>query len=134
MAAVAFPNIRPSSRNYTPGRYPRAEFQSLNGAVTTLQYGNRRFNAELSLSFDNISDAQTVQILQHYEQIGATDDWTTFSTDSGSSGASAAMAAYFGETGGSGLRWRYAEPPAVTSIFKGVNSVSCSFIAQLDAA
>jgi hypothetical protein len=134
MTAVAFPNIRPSGRSYNPGGYPRAEFQSLNGAVTRLQYGNRRFDAELQLQFDNISDTETVQILQHYEAVDPTDDWVSFTTSSGASGAQASLANYFREVGGSGLRWRYAEPPSVTSTFLNASSVSCRFVGQLDGA
>ena len=39
---------------------------------------------------------------------------------------------YFKESG-SGLKWRYSGPPSVTSTFKGMSNVSCSFVACLDA-
>lgn len=32
-----------------------------------------------------------------------------------------------------GLKWRYSQPPTVTSTFKGRSNVSCSFVACLDA-
>ena len=31
---IDFPNIKPSSRSYTPGTYPQTEFEAQNGAKT----------------------------------------------------------------------------------------------------
>jgi hypothetical protein len=132
MAAVAFPAIKPTGRSYSPGTYPLAEFKALNGATTRMLYGNRRSDAELSLEFANISDDNAALILRHYEQLGASDDWASFTT--GAAGASSSLAAFMQESGGSGLRWRYADAPQVSSVFPGRSTVQVTFVGQLDAA
>lgn len=132
MPAVAFPNIPPTARSYSPGKYPQTEFVAQNGAVTRMLYGNRRLNAELSLEFSNITDGSAALILQNYETVTKTNDWVSFTAANGSIGAPA-LASYLQESGGSGLRWRYAEPPQVTSVLPGRSSVQCRFVGELDA-
>ena len=39
-----FPNIKPSSRSYTPGVYPQTEFESQNGAKVVMRYGDKQVN------------------------------------------------------------------------------------------
>jgi hypothetical protein len=131
VAAVAFPNIKPTARAYSPGSYPKNEFQALNGAVSILRYGNRRSQSELSLSFDNITDDNAALILANYEKQMSGDNWITFTAANGLKGAGASLAAYMAETA-SGLRWRYAEPPSVESVFPGRSSVRIKFVANLD--
>ena len=133
MTARAFPPIEPTGRSYTPGSYPTAEFKALNGATTRLLYGNRRSDAELQLTFQNISDESAALILRNYEQVTPTGDWVGFTSATGSAGASSALAAYLQESGGSGLRWRYEGPPSVNSVVPGRSTVQCKFIGQLDA-
>ena len=55
---VDFPNIKPTSRSYTPGRYPQLEFVAQNGAKTVLRYGNKKVDAKLTLEFTNITDSE----------------------------------------------------------------------------
>jgi hypothetical protein len=132
MAAVAFPALVPSGRRYNPGKYPQGEFKALNGATTTLRYGNRRYDAELELTFQNISDQNAAALLSLYEQTTVTDDWITFTPADGAAGASAELASYLREVGGSGLRWRFSDPPSVDSVVPGRSSVQCSFVGRLD--
>ncbi len=43
MAAIRpFPNIKPTSRSYTPGSYPQTEFVAQNGAKSVIRYGNKK--------------------------------------------------------------------------------------------
>ena len=134
MTAVAFPALRPSSRSYSPGRYPQSEFKALNGATTRVVYGNRRSEAELSLGFQNVTDDQAALVLALYEKVGPVDDWVSFTGNDGALGASASLAAYLLEVGGSGLRWRFAGPPTVSSVQPGRSTVEVKLIGQLDAA
>jgi hypothetical protein len=133
MAAVAFPALKPSGRSYNPGEYPQTEFKALNGATTRMLYGNRRTNAELSLDFQNISDSEAALILANYERVAPTADWVSFTTATGAVGAGSTLAPYLLESA-SGLRWRYAAPPSVSSVFPGISTVQCRFVGQLDAA
>lgn len=129
---VAFPNLQPSSRRYDPGEYPQTEFKAQNGATTVVRFGSRRVDAKLTLTFQNISDDEATSILQNYEQVNSAWDYIVFGINDGAAGASASLQAYLREFGGSGLRWRYADAPAVTSVKPGLSSVSCKFVAVLD--
>ena len=132
MAAVAFPALIPSGRRYSPGQYPQAEFVALNGATTTLQYGNRRFDSELDLTFQNLSDANAATILKLYEDTMVSNDWVTFTTADVAGGASSELANYIREVGGSNLRWRFSEPPSVDSVKPGRSTVQVRLIGRLD--
>ena len=132
MAAVAFPALVPTRRQYSPGMYPQQQFVALNGATTTLRYGNRRFDAELDLTFQNITDTQVATVLKLYEDTMVADDWVTFTTSNAAAGASSDLANYIREVGGSNLRWRFSEPPSVDSVRPGLSTVSVRFIGRLD--
>ena len=136
MAQITFPvDITPTSRNYSPGEFPQTVFEAQNGAKTVLRYGNKRVNASLSLSFKNITDNQPAQILANYENINSDWDYLNFNgTDvlKGITPTTSTLKTYVRESS-SGLRWRYAKAPQVSSgTYPGVSNVSCSFVACLD--
>ena len=138
-----FPSIKPTSRSFTPGRYPSTDFESLDGTKTHIRYGNKRVNATLTLSFSNISDGAVGLILAHYDDVMADYDFVKFTSANGTAGIVDPNSGYFltkeieGDDGTGrtrlGLKWRYSGPPSVTSTFKGRSNVSCSFVACLDA-
>ena len=143
-SSVPFPTIKPTSRNYRPGTYPSTTFESLDGTKTHLRFGNKRVNATLTLGFSNISDAEAALILENYEDVNSTWDYVTFTSTDGVAGVSdskevdgqtnpASSLQSLVKEGGAGLLWRYSGPPSVTSTFKGMSNVSCSFVACLDA-
>ena len=136
MAQITFPvDITPTSRNYSPGEFPQSVFEAQNGAKTVLRYGNKRVNASLSLSFKNITDNQAAEILANYENINSDWDYLNFNgTDvlKGITPTTSTLKTYVRESS-SGLRWRYAKAPQVSSgTYPGVSNVSCSFVACLD--
>ena len=136
MAQRTFPvGITPTSRNYSPGEFPQSVFEAQNGAKTVLRYGNKRVNASLSLSFKNITDNQAAEILANYENINSDWDYLNFNgTDvlKGIEPTTSTLKTYVRESS-SGLRWRYAKAPQVSSgTYPGVSNVSCSFVACLD--
>ena len=136
MAQISFPvGITPTSRNYSPGEFPQSIFEAQNGAKTVLRYGNKRVNASLSLSFKNITDNQAAQILANYENINSDWDYLDFNgTDvlKGIEPTTSTLKTYVRESN-SGLRWRYAKAPQVSSgTYPGVSNVSCSFVACMD--
>jgi len=128
-----FPSIKPSSRSYSPGTYPSTDFESLDGTKTHIRYGNKRVNATLSLGFSNITDQKAAEILDHYQAVNSVWDYVTFSQQSGTAGVKWAPLQDYLKESGSGLKWRYSGPPTVTSTFKGLSNVSCSFVACLDS-
>ena len=133
---IDFPNIKPTSRPYTPGKYPQAEFVAQNGAKTILRYGNKPVNAKLTLGFTNITDAQANQILEKYEEVNSVYDYIHFPSDSSIAGVNnAALRSRFQERDTSGntlLRYRFDGPPTVTSVRPGRSNVQCKFVACLD--
>jgi len=138
-----FPEIKPSSRRYSPGTYPSTDFESLDGTKTHLRFGNKRVNATLTLGFSNITDSQVGLILENYDNVNSDWDYVKFSSANGTAGIVDPDSGNFltkeiegdDNTGRTrlGLKWRYSGPPSVTSTFKGLSNVSCSFVACLDS-
>lgn len=134
MARIDFPaDIFPTSRSYRPGRKPETVFQAQNGATTFIQYGRNYVNAELSLEFANISDDIATQILQHYESMQG-DDYVYFDNQRGFQGMNVHTLQVVVQNGNQVLRWRYAEPPEVRSVYPGISTVRTQFIGYLYGA
>ena len=133
---VDFPNIKPTSRSYTPGRYPQVEFVAQNGAKTVLRYGNKKVDAKLTLGFTNITDFQANEILNLYDEVNSDYDFIHFPSTSALAGINnLALRRKFGERDTSGntlLRYRFDGPPTVTSVVHGRSNVQCKFVACLD--
>lgn len=145
MAAVNFPNLKPSARSFKPGSFPIEEFQGQNGAVTAVKFGNRKADSELMLTFQNITDAQGYEIFQNHETVMGTvpvvngkSEWNYIefpSTDTGAmagiGGAQSPMREATAETSGV-RRYRYAEPPQFVSTFPGRCTVTIKLRGYLD--
>lgn len=134
-----FPStVTPTARALTAGDFASSKFRSQNGAEVRVQYGNKRTNTELSLSYDNVTDAQAAAIHDHYHNCRGTvgvfgllknnkqgnpgfDD----ANDSGGTNARFSASPY-------GLKYRYAEPPQFTSIKPGRMSVAVKLVGVLD--
>lgn len=134
---ASFPAVKPTSRSYRPGKFPQIQFEALNGATTAIRYGQKAFNAQLTLTFANINDTDAAEIVNHYEERMATFSHVTFSSANGLAGLSSHeevkydLSAQIRESE-SGLRWRYAEPPQVESVYPGISTVTCTFTGYLD--
>ena len=137
MATVTlFPTIRPSSRTFTPGRYPQTEFVAQNGAKTVIRYGNKQVDAKLTLGFTNITDAEVNEILGKYEEVNSVYNFIHFPLNSGVAGINVLT---FRRTVGARdqsdntlLRYRFDGPPTVTSVRPNRSNVQCKFVACLD--
>ena len=136
MTSEYFPfNIAPSSRSFSAGKYPQTVFEAQNGAKSVIRYGNKAVNATMQLGFTNISDNHVSQIIDNY--IETTKDWSTviFNERHGLQGITSGILSTQVETGLGGdtaTKWKYSEPPSVTSVQPGINNVTCSFVACLD--
>ena len=120
-----FPQLVPSSRQYKPGRLPETIFEAQNGATTFVQFGNQFVNAELSMTFKNITDDQAADIINHYRSV-LENDWVAFNSTRGLTGLGSNLYNAY-DRGDDKLRWRYRNPPQVTSVYPGISTVSCSF-------
>jgi hypothetical protein len=122
---MAYPTLRPTSRDFDPGSYPVKTFRAQSGAEVRILYGSRRTNMEMTLGYDNIFDAQAEQFLTHYDETKGT--YNTFTiTDSTKAGWTGSMAAIGAVS--SGNRWRYAGPPQITAVKPGRSSVRVSLL------
>lgn len=131
MTAVSFPALVPSSRSYSPGVFPEQQFQAQNGAVVRVRYGNQRYSSSLSLTFANITDANAALILQNYVDVMDDDNYAQFTTSNVAAGADESLTPWIRETN-SILKWKYAKPPSVKSVKKGLSTVTCEFIGELE--
>tara|TARA_R100001082_G_scaffold15430_1_gene7890 strand:- start:153 stop:557 length:405 start_codon:yes stop_codon:yes gene_type:complete len=128
-----FPSIAPSSRTFTPGRFPSTDFESLDGTKTHIRFGNKRVNATMTLGFSNLSESEVWDIIENYETVNSTWDNLEFFNDKGLQGLHTNDLVREIRGTYTGLTWRYSAPPTVTSTFNGLSNVSCSFVACLDA-
>jgi len=127
-----FPEIAPSSRTFTPGRFPSTDFESLDGTKTHIRYGNKRVNATMTLGFSNLSESEVWDIIENYEKVNS--EWNKVQFYHGGLQGYRTNDIRREITGAyTGLIWRYSAPPTVTSTFDGLSNVSCSFVACLDA-
>jgi len=135
----AFPSIAPTARSLNAGDFPGTTFTAQNGMESRVQYGSRRSNTELSLSFDNISDADAALIHDHYANCrGTLGLFGLGSTSkSGNPGFDAGITALSSTNRFSaapfGLQYRYAEPPQFNSVKPGRMSVTIKLTGVLDA-
>lgn len=127
--AVAFPSLRPTERQYTAGGYPvrRPDFFSISENPRLM--GNKSFDAKLSLSFENIDDADAALIVQKYNETygGFFPLLLPVEIVSGIEDSNLATRIRTGQH----LVWRFSGPPDVTSVMIGVSSVKVELVASL---
>ena len=142
---IDFPNIKPSSRSYTPGTFPQTEFVAQNGAKTILRYGNQKTDAKLTLGFTNITDEEVNEILDKYEEVNSVYNYIHFTSIGAMAGINdVALISGVNDinlrskvqerdtSGNTLLRYRFDGPPTVTSVRPGRSNVQCKFVACLD--
>jgi len=130
--AITFPTIEPTSRSFTAPRWPTSGLTTQSGVTTRRLWGNRPSQAQLSLSFDNISDDNAGLIIAAYNTAkGATTELTLPAVLF--NGASAALTGWLDTTStGAGMKWFFAEePPTVESVAPGRSSVRVALVAEL---
>lgn len=124
---MPFPTLVPTTRNYDAGDFPVRTYKAQSGAETRILYGSRRSGMKLSLGFENITDAQAEQFLDHFDETKGT--FTTFTlpsqTFTGWSGNRDAIDVP------TGLRWRYSQPPSVANVKSGRSSVTVELMGTI---
>ena len=126
---AVFPSIRPTGRSYSPGQFPTKIYRGLSGATVKRVFGNRSFGHVIDLQFENISDANTKAILDHY--YGQFGNYARFTLpDAAFSGTSSALKGVLQAP--TNILWEYAEPPQVESVFNGRSTVIVRLVGELD--
>jgi len=124
---MSYPTYAPSSRSYDPGDWPVKTFKALDGVEVRILYGNRRASSTFSLSYQNLTDAEAQEFLDHYDQMLGT--FTAFQLPV------SVLKGWGGDLTpfepSSSLRFRYKEPPKLDSVKPGVSSVSISLLGVL---
>ena len=107
---AVFPALIPSSRAYTPGDYPNTSHRALSGVESRVRHSNVLLDASLSLSFNGITQAQLINIINHYKgQLGSYESFTLpVEVWSGISNVS--------DVDVTSYRWRYSGPPSVDDL------------------
>ena len=135
---MAFPNIKPTTRNFTMGDYPSKTYRSLSGTIFKRAFGNKQTGYTLDLTFRNIGDTSELrtrsgtakQIIDHYNDVDG-----TFSSFTLPARVFEGMDNDFRDLirSPSNVKWRYAEPPQVQSVKSGVSTVTVNLVGELDA-
>lgn len=116
---ATFPNLRPSSRMWTPGDWPQTNFVTLGGYDVRVLHGNREVGARLSLQFRNVLEADGLAIMTHFRtQQGS---HQSFSLPSNVwAGGTEGVATPAGQS------WVYDGAPTLDWVRPGICTVSCS--------
>jgi hypothetical protein len=125
---VPFPVIKPSKREFRVGAFPVKTYRALSGATVKRSFGNRPYGYELGLEFQNIPDATTTLILQHYTNTSGGFERFTLPSQL-FAGMDATLQSY--AQAPATIRWEYAEPPTVQSVIAGRSTVSVTLIGEL---
>ena len=113
---ATFPSLSPSAAPITPGAWPVSAITSLNGAESRIRQGSAQIGRRLQLTFTNITEANFLAILAHYQGQRSGFDSFGFSTTT--------LAA---DLTPSGHAWLYASRPQVVDERLDVFTVVCEF-------
>ena len=118
-----YPKTKPSARTFDPGNWPVKTYNSMSGVETRIRYGDKRFNAKLSLQYQNIADKEADLFLKHYE--------TQFGTYKAFKVPEETLSGWTGDTyipDESAMKFRYSQAPTVVSVRPGVSTVSVELL------
>jgi hypothetical protein len=107
---TTFPALTPSSRIFTPGRYPHSEIDTLSGLQARVRTSNVLLDQQLRLTFLGLTEAEMLSVRSHY--VGQRGRFLSF-TIPNSLLSGMTTPAYFTPTGYS---WIYANAPQVEDI------------------
>lgn len=127
--SVTFPAIKPAQRTLTAGVFPTKTYRSLAGTTVKRSFGNKPAAYQLRVTFSNVDDATTVQILDHYTQTAG--GFRRFALPPALFvGMSTALVERVKDP--NGIRWEYSSPPEVESVFIDRSNVSVEFTGEID--
>jgi|TARA_B100000073_G_scaffold138573_1_gene113861 hypothetical protein len=132
---MPFPtSLKPTSRTFGAGEYPVKAFRAQNGTEVRILYGSRRTNMKLSLTYENISDANAELFVTHYDEMkGSLHTFGVASPDDLAGGAKTGWSGTPGTLGASsqGASYRYEGAPQITQVRSGISTVTVNLIGVL---
>ena len=123
-----FPGIKPAERSFRLGQYPVKSYRALSGATVKRAFGNRAYGYELQLSFNNISDAVTSQLIDHYNATSGGFERFTLPAEL-FVGMSTTLAGKIQSP--TQIKWEYTNPPEVKSVINGRSTVTINLAGEL---
>jgi len=127
--STPFPEIKPTGRSFKLGTYPTKVYRALSGATVKRSFGNRATGFELQLDYQNVGDSVIAALLAHYTTTSG--GFARFTVpDVLFSGMDSTVRSYIQAP--VGIRWEYADAPAVQSVFKGISNVRITLLGELD--
>ena len=129
---MPYPAITPSSRKFVPPKWPTKAFVSQAGTTTRRLYGSLPSQAELQLTYRNITDDQASAILAHYQSLKGPMSKATLPNQTWD-GASTDLKKQLNVSNYSDVDWYFAAAPTVDSIFPGVSTVQVRLIGEIRA-
>ena len=127
--AAQFPGIKPAERSFRLGQYPVKSYRALSGATVKRAFGNRAYGYELQLSFNNISDTLTAQLIDHYNATSGGFERFTLPAEL-FVGMSSTLAGKIQSP--TQIKWEYTNPPEVKSVINGRSTVTINLAGELD--
>jgi hypothetical protein len=127
--AAQFPGIKPAERSFRLGQYPVKSYRALSGATVKRAFGNRAYGYELQLSFNNISDTLTAQLIDHYNATSGGFERFTLPAEL-FAGMSTTLAGKIQSP--TQIKWEYTNPPEVKSVINGRSTVTINLAGELD--
>lgn len=123
---MTFPAYKPSSRAFTAGQIPVSTFRALSGAETRIITGSQTSSHAVSLSFNNVDEQVTENILGHWYLMQGValafqlpfEVWAGWSTYA--NGVSPNQS------------WRYSKPPNVDTVSPGIMNISVQLLSVLN--
>jgi len=126
--SLPFPDIKPSARSFKMGTFPTKVYRAMSGAIVKRSFGNRPTGYELSLEFENITDANAALIVKHYNDVSA--GFVGFTIPATVlAGMATGLQSYIQAP--VGIKWEYATAPEVQSVITGRSSVSVRLVGEL---
>ena len=122
---ISFPALCPKTRSYSPGVYATKRFNSISGAGTTRLYGSKPFDAMLTFEF-LVSDSELSLVFECWHDAKG-DAYDIKLPNAIFTGMKRNLFLR-------NLEWRWASPPQVTSVTKGISTLQTKFIAVLEAS
>jgi len=134
--ATDFPALSPTARQYTAPEWATNFMDSQAGTTTRRLWGDRPARAQLTLTFSNISDAETAEIMQcHYDAKGACDEINLLGATMGNSSGICDnnLQDLIQLQGQIEHKWHFAERGAVSvqSVGLGMSTVTCKFRSEI---
>lgn len=124
---MAYPSLKPTSRNFSAGDYSYKTFKSQSGKEVRILYGDKRTGMTLDLSYENITDSAADDFVAHYDEVKG--GFSTFTLPSevraGWSGTASAIDVPTGNN------WRYESPPSITAVRPGISNVTVKLVGVL---